>query len=52
MIINENGWGNKTVKPLETDKDKLKKSKLAKLINDVEEDLAELKEEVQNAEQE
>lgn len=52
MIINENGWGDKGVKPLETDKDKLKKAKLSKLINDVEEDLAELKVEVENAEQE
>jgi hypothetical protein len=30
MIINENGWGDKGVKPIETDKDKFKKAKLVK----------------------
>jgi hypothetical protein len=30
MIINENGWGDKGVKPIETDKDKIKKAKLVK----------------------
>lgn len=32
MIINENGWGDKGVKPIETDKDKLKKAKLVKEV--------------------
>jgi hypothetical protein len=32
MIINENGWGDKAVKPIETDKDKIKKAKLVKEV--------------------
>ena len=52
MIVNENGWGDKKAPEVKEEVKDVRKAKLTKLINEVEEDLAELKEVIEDAEQE
>ena len=52
MIVNENGWGDKKAPVAKEAVKDVRKAKLTKLIIEVEEDLAELKEVIEDAEQE